>query len=57
MLMLLALLIVQFEGAYNLLADAKEIEGVSTTRMYNAIMAGYCREASVSICFINFLTN
>ncbi|XP_020269191.1 pentatricopeptide repeat-containing protein At4g21880, mitochondrial-like isoform X1 [Asparagus officinalis] len=32
-----------FEGAYNLLADAKEIEGVPTTRMYNAIMAGYCR--------------
>lgn len=36
----------QFEGAYNLLADAKGINGMLTTSMYNAIMAGYFREAS-----------
>nr|UPT48575.1 pentatricopeptide repeat protein AaPPR351 [Agave angustifolia] len=33
-----------FEGAYNILTDAKEIKGVLTASMYNAIMAGYFRE-------------
>lgn len=42
----------QFEGAYNLLTDAKDIEGMPTVSMYNAIMAGYFREASFSILFI-----
>lgn len=42
----------QFEGAYNLLTDAKDIEGMPTVSMYNAIMAGYFREASFSVLFI-----
>ncbi|KAJ6792808.1 pentatricopeptide repeat-containing protein, mitochondrial-like isoform X1 [Iris pallida] len=34
-----------FEGAYKLLTDAAEINEVPTASMYNAIMAGYFREA------------
>lgn len=38
---------VQFEGAYNLLTDAEEMNEMPTAGMYNAIMSGYFREASV----------
>ncbi|EHA8590375.1 Pentatricopeptide repeat-containing protein [Cocos nucifera] len=33
-----------FEGAYNLLTDAEEMNEMPTAGMYNAIMAGYFRE-------------
>ncbi|PKU85832.1 Pentatricopeptide repeat-containing protein [Dendrobium catenatum] len=33
-----------FEGAYNLLKDAREMKVIATAGMYNALMAGYFRE-------------
>uniref|UniRef100_J3L9D1 PROP1-like PPR domain-containing protein n=2 Tax=Oryza brachyantha TaxID=4533 RepID=J3L9D1_ORYBR len=33
-----------FEGAYNILADAEESRDISTVSLYNAIMLGYFRE-------------
>ncbi|MQL84462.1 hypothetical protein Taro_016977, partial [Colocasia esculenta] len=35
-----------FEGAYNLLAELKEMNMDVDTGMYNAIMIGYFKEAS-----------
>lgn len=39
--------ILQFDGAYNLLSDAKEMGEMPTASMYNVILAGYFREASI----------
>lgn len=39
----------QFEGAYNMLKDMEEMNMTPTANMYNAIMAGYFREASCSL--------
>ncbi|KAF8685933.1 hypothetical protein HU200_043855 [Digitaria exilis] len=37
-----------FEGAYNILADAEESGEISTVSLYNAIMLGYYREKNQS---------
>lgn len=36
----------QFEGAYGMITDLKKMNLMPTVGMYNAIMAGYFREAS-----------
>ena len=40
------LLLLQFEGAYNLLRSVQEMNQPLTASMFNAIMAGHFKEAS-----------
>ena len=42
--------LMQFEGAFRMIADLEDMNFKPTTNMYNAIMAGYFRE----VTFLNF---